>query len=328
VAIPTTQQGAIAHPTTLKHLTQPVLPYQRHISKLLMHCNKLATEQYLRGKIDPDYTGSIDDLPSYNAALSAYTQIGTLQGNPVPTPPSRWSVFKAWGRHKQRNRTTSMQQRIKRRRNRSVYRGFVLASEHHSLILLRGTQRRIEWLTNLLLFQTPYRDYQHSSVLTQRIDYGKVHAGFAATYRESFHPQLIPLVQHLDPSVPCYVSGHSMGGALATLAVLDLALHFPHRRSHLHLYTYASPRVGDPTFAHLHRRLIPNSYRITNVADTVPLLPPTNIGATYAHIGQPWSFLSQNGDLLPNHLIDVYRRAIDQELEAHHPSTDPHFIII
>ncbi|MEO1523366.1 MAG: lipase family protein [Cyanobacteria bacterium J06633_2] len=322
------------------HLAQPIKPYQREMSKQLIQFNKLASEQYLNGKIDPAYDGAISTLPSYSDAMSAYTQIGTLIGKEVDIteevevtlPVSEFlktassihahTVSRDTNETSDTRLTDTVRKMIELRRTVPVYFGYVLASEHHSLILLRGTQRRIEWLTNLSVVQQPYHLYQDASVLDTSSDlnttssYGNVHVGFAAAYRDVFHTQLMELAQQLDPSLPCYVSGHSLGGALATMAVLDLALHLPKLRSHLHLYTFASPRVGDPTFANRHSQLIPNSYRITNVADTVPLVPPTKLGADYAHIGQPWSFLSQNGDVLPNHSIKAYGHAIKQELET------------
>lgn len=314
--------------TTIQ-LARPTEPYHRHISKRLIHCNKLTTEQYVKGKIEPDYNGSIRELPSYDKTLSTYTQIGTLIGEETDitehvevTLPSEDelntlpSALSHQVRQAETTLTDTVREMVKLRRTVPVYFGFVLASEQHSLILLRGTQRRREWLTNLSVIQNPYRLYQDDRVLESTLDYGLVHVGFASAYRESFHSSLIALARQLNPALPCYVSGHSLGGALASMAVLDLALHLPELRSQLQLYTYASPRVGNPAFANLHSQLIPNSYRITNVADMVPLVPPTKLGADYAHVGQSWSFLSQNGDVLPNHLIEVYRHAIHQELET------------
>jgi triacylglycerol lipase len=41
----------------------------------------------------------------------------------------------------------------------------------------------------------------------------------------------------------------------------------------------------------------------------------------YVHVRQEWTFLSQNGDVLPNHVVDTYGNAIDRELESHTAKT-------
>ena len=93
-------------------------------------------------------------------------------------------------------------------------------------------------------------------------------------------------------------------------------MNIPSLRKQIQLYTYASPRVGDLTFATLHAKQVPNSYRVVNLADSIPLMPPTQAVGTYLHVGQEWSFLSQKGDFMPNHVVDTYRTAIEREVET------------
>lgn len=38
-------------------LTPPQIPYDRNVSKLLILCSKLGTQQYLSGKVDPSFNG-------------------------------------------------------------------------------------------------------------------------------------------------------------------------------------------------------------------------------------------------------------------------------
>jgi len=191
----------------------------------------------------------------------------------------------------------------------------VLSSATDNLILFRGTQRIEEWLDNLLALQ---QNYQANDA---KQPYGKIHAGFADVYQQILAPLPPDIAKQLNPTVPCYISGHSLGAALATFAAIDIALKVPKLQSQLQLYTYASPRVGDPTFAKAHSQLIPNSYRVVNLADIIPLVPPTKLSGTYVHVGQEWAFLSQNGDALPNHVIDTYLKAIDRGLESHMAKT-------
>jgi triacylglycerol lipase len=126
----------------------------------------------------------------------------------------------------------------------------------------------------------------------------------------------IEVAAELDPSKPCYITGHSLGAALATLVALDVAARLDPPENWLRLYTYAGPRVGDSRFVESFRRLVPNAYRVANLADTVPLLPSSKMAGGFAHVGEPWTFLAQFGDLLPNHVADTYLNAVDLRAEA------------
>jgi predicted lipase len=80
-----------------------------------------------------------------------------------------------------------------------------------------------------------------------------------------------------------FITGHSLGGALSTLAAFDFADevdgdHFTH-------YSFASPRVGNVNFAHLYDKRVPNGIRIYNTEDIVPSLPPAAwLGGVYQHV--------------------------------------------
>jgi len=63
----------------------------------------------------------------------------------------------------------------------------------------------------------------------------------------------------------------SLGGALATLLALDVAANTAFKNPTV--YTYASPRTGDPSFANKYNQAVPNTYRIANRVDLVPKLP-------------------------------------------------------
>jgi len=72
------------------------------------------------------------------------------------------------------------------------------------------------------------------------------------------------------------VCGHSLGGALATLLVADLAANTPLKPQ---AWTFASPRVGDAAFAGRYGGLSTVSWRIYNQADIVPYFPVDAAGS-------------------------------------------------
>lgn len=70
-------------------------------------------------------------------------------------------------------------------------------------------------------------------------------------------------------------TGHSLGGALATLAAWDV-----HQlvqmdpalcgRVHLQVYTFGAPRVGNCAFARLYKAAVPSTWDVVNDHDVVP----------------------------------------------------------
>jgi predicted lipase len=190
-----------------------------------------------------------------------------------------------------------------------VYWGYVLTSPSHHVLVLRGTQRGYEWFQTLRANQVEAKDVSGLSFT------GSIHEGFSTIYSH-LSGAVIKAARTLDPARPLYVAGHSLGSPLASLAALDIAQKIPTLRHNLRLYTYAGPRLGNPAFAEAFSRLLPNSYRIVNLADLVPSLPPTKTGdVVYVHFGEPWGFTMASGDIGPNHFISAYRSAIDQEQE-------------
>jgi hypothetical protein len=74
-----------------------------------------------------------------------------------------------------------------------------------------------------------------------------------------------------------YFIGHSLGGALATLAAFDV---FHNNENNVYtkyvdvkLLTFASPRVGNESFADYFDEIIPNSIRVVNKYDIIPRTP-------------------------------------------------------
>ncbi len=104
----------------------------------------------------------------------------------------------------------------------------------------------------------------------------RVHAGFLAHYNAVRDQALQALRRELKKHfLPLQVTGHSLGGALAQLAALDIvtnlqdALH----GSDVCLYTFGSPNVGNAAFANLVNSKVPNFWRVENDGDPVCIIP-------------------------------------------------------
>lgn len=302
------------------NLQAPNLPYDRSISKTLIQASRLATEQYLTGKFNLSFDGSIRGLPTYSDRFSGYTQVASIKGPETVNAEQRIDLDQRSGRdpllagsHRLSRLITGFAGRagpaMVIRWSFPVYWGFVLSGPSHHLLVLRGTQRGYEWFQTLRANQVVAREVPELEFA------GSIHDGFASIYARLSRP-VIDAARHLDPTKPLFISGHSLGSPLASLAALDIAQKIPIFRDNLRLYTYAGPRLGNPAFAEAFSRLVPNSYRIVNQADLVPTLPPTRTrDIIYVHLGEPWGFTSASGDIGPNHFISAYRLAVDQEQE-------------
>jgi hypothetical protein len=97
---------------------------------------------------------------------------------------------------------------------------------------------------------------------------GKVHDGFNRAFLNVYDE-----IQHYfddlkqDDNRPLFITGHSLGGALATIATKKLFF----ANGIAACYTFGSPRVGDEQWVEGMKTPI---YRIVNSADPVTMLPP------------------------------------------------------
>ena len=103
---------------------------------------------------------------------------------------------------------------------------------------------------------------------------GKMHSGFHDAFENvrSMVEEAINDPAHADK--PLYVTGHSLGGAVATVAAKKLA----HPGGIAACYTFGAPRVGDDDWIAEIRTPI---YRLVNSADCVTMLPPSDEIVTF-----------------------------------------------
>ncbi|KPA73825.1 lipase precursor-like protein [Leptomonas pyrrhocoris] len=165
-------------------------------------------------------------------------------------------------------------------------RGFVGVDHNNSQIVVayRGSDDLANWLLDLLAVPVQYKPDDCGSGC-------KVHAGFMLSYL-SLSTDTSDAVLTLLGTYPNYgivVTGHSLGGAMATLAAADLQDLLNHGNftpapQPVTLYTYGSPRVGNAAFAQWVTDLLSDgaSYRITHSRDPIVRLPPISWG--FAHV--------------------------------------------
>jgi len=94
---------------------------------------------------------------------------------------------------------------------------------------------------------------------------GRVHRGFQAAFQVIYRDIQSALKPYEDQ--PLILTGHSLGGALATLAARELK----HPGGLAACYTFGAPRVGDEEWVSVLKTPL---YRLVNAADCVTMLPP------------------------------------------------------
>ena len=83
-------------------------------------------------------------------------------------------------------------------------------------------------------------------------------------------------VKSLKSKYPDYnvlVLGHSLGGAIASIASASLVYEKIVQSDRMTLITFGMPRVGEQEYARIHDKLVPNSFRLVHHRDIVPHMP-------------------------------------------------------
>jgi predicted lipase len=167
---------------------------------------------------------------------------------------------------------------------------------------------------------------------------GRVHRGFLEGYNSIKDDILEALKKVLG--LPIYITGHSLGAALATVATNylenEIIKGVPIRDQIAACYTFGSPRVGNKQYDSDFKSPI---YRMVNTTDIVTVVPLLAMG--YIHIGDV-RFLGPSmgnirrgipilqriyfflmaafrlfGPLVGDHAIDLYRKKLEAIAKDH-----------
>ena len=158
---------------------------------------------------------------------------------------------------------------------------FVAANDKNIIVSFRGTEadKMDDILTDL---KVSFIDTKH----------GKIHAGFYTAVKLIIDDIYETVKAYRDQNQNLWVTGHSLGAALATLGAVFLQ---DSKQFVNGVYTFGQPRVGDETFAKkFNIRFKKRTFRVVNNSDIVTRVPMRSMG--YSHIGTH-IYLDTDGEL-------------------------------
>lgn len=158
-------------------------------------------------------------------------------------------------------------------------------------IIFRGSSADLDWDNNLNFKQIQFefqKEIQEQVVEKREQVYpyagksksgAEMHQGFVGAYlsvRDRIHDYV-----NTAPISAVTVTGHSLGGALATLCAVDIQYNFG-SKVQVDAYTFGAPRAGNSGFRDSYNERVPNSFRFVNGMDIVPALP--RYWQSYRHV--------------------------------------------
>ncbi|HAM72840.1 MAG TPA: lipase [Verrucomicrobiales bacterium] len=177
---------------------------------------------------------------------------------------------------------------------------FVASRADMVLVAFRGTEPDDlkDWITD-------------ADCVQATTEVGGVHYGFWSALESIWEPLLAAIESHQDRAQSLWFTGHSLGAALATLAVARLRRKLKPVHS---LYTYGSPRVGTAEFSdRFDRDFSDYTFRYVNNADVVTRVPTREMG--YSHVGQTLYFDAEGEVHADMHFWNRFLEVIKGDLE-------------
>lgn len=163
---------------------------------------------------------------------------------------------------------------------------FIATMDNNIYLAFRGTKNVSDAVADAAALQVPY---------TLVPDGGEVSLGFLNDYMGTDANPVEPdILSKLDELLMTgdyenlYITGHSLGGALAALAFPDLSQNTS--APNVYMYSFAGPAVGDSDFKSTYEAEYGTdrvSWRVVNTNDLVPKLPPLGLDCpdfSYFHV--------------------------------------------
>lgn len=165
-----------------------------------------------------------------------------------------------------------------KRISRSINSAFIGKNKDGIIVAFRGTvsSSALDWIQNAgLLLRKASISLNHDGKTQSLVTLpGRIHSGFFAALRSILSPLKKEILNMLSyPEEKIYFTGHSKGGALASIAAMIFQLDesLPNVTA---VYTYASAKPGDSEFRNSYNKMI-NQISFESYLDIIPFLPPS-----------------------------------------------------
>lgn len=145
----------------------------------------------------------------------------------------------------------------------------------------------------------------------------KIHGGFLLFYQGIRDKMLEIISKYYNDKTKLFISGFSLGGAISTIAALDLHKYTINNCiiDNISHFSFASPRLFNIIGAKHFNYLNISSYRVYNNSDIVPSLPfPIMISSIklfsiqdFMHVSNSISFDDNTGNYGDNHSISYLK---------------------
>ena len=109
--------------------------------------------------------------------------------------------------------------------------GFIAEYPNYAIVALRGTESLTDIVNDL-------------TTTSKKVNGIKFHKGFYDTLDSVYTSIKEHLKSPISQGKTIYITGHSLGGALATILTYRLAVDYPQYSTQLKLYAYGSPAVA------------------------------------------------------------------------------------
>lgn len=167
---------------------------------------------------------------------------------------------------------------------------FIATKDDAIYLAFRGTADISDDVIDTDIVQDAYTFLTDGST-TCNMESPKAQTGFNEIYTDIEKPIFDKLQELIGTNQfnTVLITGHSLGAALAVLALPDLTVNVP--LTEVIMYSFAGPGVGNSDFAGIYDCLISEgmniSWRVVNTNDAIPKLPPTTLDCEdfmYKHV--------------------------------------------
>jgi triacylglycerol lipase len=175
--------------------------------------------------------------------------------------------------------------------------------------VFQGSNGKKDWISNFKFWHDDIRKTKPYGSVKTNIE---IHSGCMNQYLtvRSYIHKIVKEYSNIHKIVSL---GHSAGGGLGQLCALDIQFNFMDK--HITNISFGSLRVGNKYFVESYNRRVPQSYRVVNGKDIVPMVPPAILGYYHAglvlYIGErPWYKLYSIDDHFPDQYQKNYEKSL------------------